>query len=308
MRSLRRLTAVTFIGTALLLALLLITGFFRNRMMSEYSAIVDESESTIFFYATIREQATVGLLSKNPTQLLAAAREVEQLHGRYTNMLDNRLIPTQYKLSFLQKIDLEQIVILLKLMAEKPTDFDLALKIQSHLRQINNQFLQFDRIVISEMRNRVMRYQKSALVLMGFIILLTNFTLIMLYKKSVRPLITLAEQTNLAMRDKTSLQLSDEKKSSAEVRQLISSFNELLQTSTVQSSNTTPSRKEAEFSVTVNEVTNSLNGIINYSQLLADYFKAENVGVEQQKILYKIIENGEKGAEILQKTLHGGQV
>lgn len=308
MRSLRRLSAVTFLSTALLLATLIITGFSQNRLMSDYSAIVKESESTIFFYSTIREQTTEGLLSKDPTQLLAAAREIEQLHGRYTDMLDNSLIPGQYKLSFLQKIDLEQVVIHLKNMVETPSNNTLALKILSQLRQINNQFLQFDRVVLSEMKNRVMRYQKKALVLMGVIIFLTSFTLIILYKKSVKPLVNLAKQTHQALTDNTPLQLEDEKKSSVEVRTLITSFNQLLQSPKETGSNSaTPSRREAEFSTIVNEVTNRLNGIINYSQLLADYCEAEKVGGEQKKILYKIIENGEKSAEILQKSLHGGE-
>jgi hypothetical protein len=307
MRSLRRLSAVTFLSTALLLAMLIITGYSQNSLMSDYSAIVKESESTIFFYSTIREQTTQGLLSQNPTQLLAASREMEQLYGRYTAMLDNNLIPSQYKLSFLQKIDLEQVAIHLKNMAETPANTKLSLKILSQLRLINNQFLQFDRIVISEMKHRVMQYQKNALVLMGLIISLTGFTLIILYKKSVKPLINLAEQTSQALIDRTPLQLEDEKKSSVEVRTLITSFNQLLQATKETSSNSTmPSRREAEFSAIVNEVTNRLNGIINYSQLLADYCEAEKVGDEQKKILYKIIENGEKSAEILQKSLHGG--
>jgi hypothetical protein len=309
MRSLRRLSAFTFLCTAVLLAMLIVTGYSQNSLMNAYSSIVKESESTIFFYSTIREQTTEGLLSQNPTQILAAAREMEQLNGKYTAMLDNRLIPGQYKLSFLQKIDLEQLVIHLKNVAESPADTNLALKVLSQLRQINSQLLQFDRIVISEMRNRVMRYQKRALVLMGLIIFLTSFTLIILYKKSVKPLVNLAEQTNQSLTDNTPLQLEDERKSSVEVRTLITSFNQLLQALQKSSSNTViPNHREAEFSGIVNEVTNRLNGIINYSQLLADYCEAEKIGGEQKKILYKIIENGEKSAEILQKSLHGGEV
>jgi len=307
MRSLRRLSGVTFLGTALLLGALVLTGIRQNSLMSDYSTIVKESESTIFLYATIREQATEGLLSRDPTPLLGAAKEFEQLQGRYTAMLDNHLIPGQYKLSFLQDLDLEQVVINLRNLAEKPANEDLILTIISHLRQINKQFLQFDRIVVSEMRNRVMQYQKRGLVLMGLIIFLTCFTLIILYLKSVKPLIDLAAQAEQAIQDGTPLELKEEKKSSVEVRALITSFNQLLQKPEVAiSDDLTYKRREAEFSAIVNEVINRLNGIINYSQLLADYCDAEEMGEEQKQILYKIIENGEKCAVILQKGLHGG--
>ena len=308
MRSLRRLSLITFLGTAVLLAVLVVTGFRQNSLMSDYSTIVKESESTIFFYSTIREQTTEGLLARAPTQLLAAAREVEQLQGRHTAMLDNRLIPTQYKLSFLQNLDLEQLVIDLRNLAENASDSDLMLKIIGQLRQINTQFLQFDRIVVSEMRNRVMQYQKRGLVLMGLIICLTSFSLIILYQKAVKPLVSLAAQTKQALSDGTPLSLNGEKKSSMEVKTLKDSFNQLLQNPMETNSySLTHNRREAEISAIINEVTNRLNGIINYSQLLADYCEAKEVGGEQKDILYKIIENGEKSAAILQKGLGTGK-
>ncbi|MBU0942957.1 MAG: hypothetical protein KJ804_07110 [Proteobacteria bacterium] len=309
MRSLRRLSAISFLGTALLLAALVLTGFRQNILMSDYSIIVKESESTIFLYATIREQATEGLLSRDSTKLLGAAKEFEHLHGRYTSMLDNHLIPSQYKLSFLQELDLEQVVINLRNLAENTGSEELILKTISQLRQINKQFLQFDRIVVNEMRNRVMQYQKRGLVLMGLIILLTCSTLIILYRKSVKPLIDLAAQTEMARKDGKPLQLKEEKKWSVEVRALITSFNELLQKpKEINSDSLTHNRREAEFSAIVNDVTNRLNGIINYSQLLVDYCEVEEVADEQRQILHKIIENGEKSALILQKGLHGGDV
>ncbi len=304
MRSLRRLSFLTFLTTAILLAVLVFTGFRQNSLMSDYSAIVKESESTIFFYSTIREQTTEGLLSRTPTQLLAAAREIEKLQGRYTAMLDNRLIPTQYKLSFLQNLDLEQLVIDLRNLAEDGNDNDLTLKIIGQLRQINSQFLQFDRIVVGEMRNRVMQYQKSGLVLMGLIIVLISFSLIILYQKAVKPLVSLAAQTEQALADGTPLTLKDDQKSSIEVKTLARTFNQLLQNPIETTSySLTNNRREAEISAIINEVTNRLNGIINYSQLLADYCEAKEVGGEQKNILYKIIENGEKSAAILQKGL-----
>ena len=304
MRSLRRLSFITFLTTAVLLAVLVLTGFRQNSLMSDYSTIVKESESTIFFYSTIREQTTEGLLSRTPAQLLAAAQEIEKLQGRYTAMLDNRLIPSQYKLSFLQNLDLEQLVLDLRNLSENSNDNDLTLKIIGQLRQINSQFLQFDRIVVSEMRNKVMQYQKSGLVLMGFIIVLTSFSLIILYQKAVKPLVSLAVQTEQALSDGTPLTLKDEQKSSVEVKALAENFNQLLQNPTETTSyGLTNNRREAEISAIINEVTNRLNGIINYSQLLADYCETKEVDSEQKNILYKIIENGEKSAAILQKGL-----
>ena len=304
MRLLRKLSTVTFLSTALLLGMLVFIGIRQNTLTSDYSTIVKESESTIFLYATIQEQATEGLLSRNPSQLLSAAKEFEQLQGRYVAMLDNRLIPSQYKLSFLQELDLGRVVINLRNLAENPINEDLILKIISQLRQMNKQFLQFDRIVVNEMRDRVMQYQKRALVLMGVIICLTCFSLIILYLKSVKPLIDMATQAEQALLDGTPLTLGKEGKSSVEVRTLITAFNQLLQKPKEESPDDLRyNRRETEFSAIINEATNRLNGIINYSQLLVDYCETENVGGEQKQILCKIIQDGEKCAVILRKGL-----
>lgn len=304
MRSLRRLSTVTFLGTALLLGALVLTGIRQNILTSNYGTIVKESESTIFLYATIQEQATEGLLSRDPLQLLSAAKEFEQLQSSYLAMLDNRLIPSQYKLSFLQELDVGRVVINLRNLAENTTNEDLILKIISQLRQMNKQFLQFDRIVVNEMRDKVMQYQKRALVLMGMIIILTCFSLIKLYLKSVKPLINLATQAEQALLNDTRLELEKEGKNSVEVRALITSFNQLLQRTKEESSDDlTYNRREKEFSAIINEATNRLNGIINYSQLLADHCEAEKVDDEQTQILHKIIKNGEECAVILRKGL-----
>ncbi len=306
MKSLHRLSRVTFLGIALLLGILVLTGFFQNNLMDNYHTIVEESEGTIFLYATIREQATEGLLFRDAASLSSAAKEFEKLYARHTSMLDNHLIPSQYKLSFLRDLDLEQVVINMKNLAEKPDDEDLIKKITIQLRQITKQFLQFDRIIISEMRNKVMQHQKRALILMGLIIALTSFTLITLYQKSVKPLLNLTTQVEQTLEKGEFPDIVEEKNSSVEVQALITSLNQLLHLHQENSPSDLPhNQRETEFAAIVNEVTNGLNGIINYSQLLADYCESENVDDEQKQILYKIIRTGEKSAAILQKGLHG---
>lgn len=286
--------------------MLVFTGFQQNSLINSYNTIVEESERTIFLYATIREQTTEGLLSRDSALLLASATEFGKLNEIYISMLDNHLIPSQYKLSFLKDLDLELVVVNLKNLALKPDNEQLKLKILNQLRQINKQFLQFDRIVIGEMKTRVMRHQKSALILMGFIVALTCFTLIILYQKSVTPLLNLAGQAAQAQADGAFITLASEKNNSVEINALISSINQLLELRGKKSPITFPDKgREAEFSAIVNEVINGLNGIINYAQLLTDYGAVEKLGDEQNEVLAKIIKTAEKSAVILQKYLHG---
>jgi hypothetical protein len=117
-------------------------------------------------------------------------------------------------------------------------------------------------------------------------------------------LIDIATQAEQALVAGTPITLEKEEKSSTEIRTLATVFNQLLQKPTEESADElTHMRRESEFSAIINEATNRLNGIINYSQLLADYCETANVGGEQKQILCKIIQNGEKCAEVLRKGL-----
>lgn len=304
MRTLRRFSAVTLTCSAILLALLVIVGFRQNNLALDYNTIVQESERTIFLFATIQDQATQGLLSRDQSELNAVAKEFEQLQSRYISLLDNKLIPTQYKLSVIKELDFGRVVVNLRNIAEKPANNEFIMQIIGQLRLMNKQFLQFDRIVVNGMRNKVMDYQKTALILMGIIITLTSFSLIMLYLNSVQPLIYLAKQTDRAQRDGTPLELGNAGWSCVEIGAIVAAFNLLLKNNTRKDPDELAyNRREAEFSAIINEATNRLNGIINYSQLLADSCEMGIFGGDQKQILKKIIQNGELCALILRKGI-----
>jgi len=291
-------------GTALLLAALVLAGLRQNTLALDYRAIVQESESTIFLYTTIQDQAIQGLLSRDQTQLLGTAKELEQLQSRYVALLDNSLIPAQYKLSFLQELDFGRMVVNLRNLAEKSANDDLILQIVGQLRLMNKQFLQFDRIVVNEMRNRVMEYQKIALILMGMIISLACYSLIIIYLNAVKPIIILARQAEQALLNNTPLSVGKAGTKSTEVSTVVTAFNQLLQKRTKKEPDDLAcKRREAEFSAIINEATNRLNGIINYSQLLADSSSMENAVDEQKQIIEKIIHSGEQCAVILRKGI-----
>jgi hypothetical protein len=304
MRSLRRFIAVTLFSTAVLLSALVAAGIRQNNLSNDYSTIVQESESVIFLYTTIQDQVTQGLFSRDQPQILGATKELEQLQSRYIALLDSPLIPSQYKLSFLQELDFGRMVVSLRNLAEKPSNDELIMQIIGQVRLMNKQFLQFDRVVVNGMRNRILEYQKIALVLMGMIISLASYSLIILHRNAVKPLITLAIHTEQALLDGTPVHVDKAGGSSVEVKAVISAFNQILQKNTIEDpDHLSFKRRESEFFAIINEATNRLNGIINYSQLLADSSDIENTNKEQIKIIEKIIHNGEQCAVILRKGI-----
>lgn len=304
MRSLRRLGALTLMGTAILLAALVLTGLRHNSLDQDYRAIVQESEATIFFYTTIQDQIVLGLISADQSALLGAAKELEQLQSRCVALLDNPLIPAEYKLFFLKELDFGGMIVNLRNLADKPAQNELLLQITGQLRLLNKQFLQFDRIVVNNMRNRVMEYQKIALILMGMIIFLVCYSLIILHLHAVKPLVNLARATEKAVADRSSLHLGKGGGKSFEINNVVAAFNLLMERLATREPDDLPYyKREAEFSAIINEATNQLNGIINYAQLLADSSDLESAGSKQGEVIEKIIESGEQCAVILRKGI-----
>jgi hypothetical protein len=304
MQSLRRFNIAIFSIIALLLATLVVTGFRKHNRAFDYSAIVQESESTIFLYTTIQDQATEALLSRDRSQLFAAAKEFEQLQSRYTALLDNPLISTQYKLSFIRDLDLGRVVVGLRTLAEKPANDELTLQTMAQVRHINKQFLQFDRIVINEMRSRVMEYQKIALIIMGAIVSLACFSLIVLYLKSVKPLTALSSQVDKALQHGLPINIDTASASSVEVRSIINGINHLIQRNTPEGYDPQSlARREAEISTLINETVNRVNGIINYAQVLMDSIASNTDEINQQELLNKIVHTGEQCAVTLRKSI-----
>jgi len=304
MQSLRRFNIALFSIIALLLAALVVTGFRKQNMAFDYDAIVQESESTIFLYTTVQDQVMEALLSRDRSQLFAAAKEFEQLQSRYTALLDNALISIQYKLSFMRDLDLGRVIVNLRTLAEKPESDELTMQTMRQLRHINKQFLQFDRIVVNEMRSRVMNFQKTALIIMGAIISLACFGLVVLYLKSVKPLTAISARAEQALRDGRPLNMDISGKACVEVRSLLSAMNHLAQSASENGHDSLAnSRREAEISTVINEATNRINGIINYAQLLMDSQAMAANEVDQQEILAKIIKHGEQCAVILRKGI-----
>jgi hypothetical protein len=265
---------------------------------------VQECESTIFLYTTIHDQAIQGLFSRDPAQIVGAAKEFEQLKSRYLALLDNPFIPTQYKLSFLQNLDVGQVVVNLRNLAEKPTNNELMIQIMAQLRLMNKQFLQFDRIVVNGMKNGVMEYQKAALVVMGLLISLTSLSLVLLYLHAIKPLVTLARQSEQALLDSKPLDVGKAGKGNREINTVIAAFNQVLQKDRQElPDDLALKRREAAFSAIINEATNRLNAIINYAQLLADACESEHMCGDHKQILEKIMQHGEQCAVILRRGI-----
>ncbi len=291
MYSLKRLVWSSFLVVAVLLAGIIVLGGYQYRLAGAYSQVIDQNESTLFHFMTIRETITETLISRNWELLERIVGDVDKLNTELSRLKENKLVSAELKLALVDKIDLTGLAILMRQVINDPDKIKLSKQLQEQLRSISDYLLQYDRIIVGQARERIVNFQRVVIGALGLIISLASFSLILLYRNTVSPLLQLSrrlQSENFEIDD-----LSLEQPVVKEVADLAAAIEQLALRSSDRSSQESEGRDvQALLAETVNETTNRLNGIINYAQLLYDSADQLQLTEEQLTMLQKIIDSG----------------
>lgn len=288
-------------GVTALLAMVIILGIRQYQLTERYNTIISQSEMMIFQFSTIREQITTALIEKDWEKIVNAADHLKELNSSVARFQENTLIPSEYRLDMARQIDLAGLVIASKEILSNGDEITKSLLLQDKLRTLADYLLQFDRIIVSQMRAKLVQFQTIMIGALGAVICLISFSLIFLYKKAMIPLIRLTAQTE----DLQVLEngLVYDKYACTEVATFADSVNNLLRhISENQIPGTNTQGHSEQLATIINESNNLSNGIINYAQLLKDSYREADIGTEETKILQSIIEAAERIA-LLNKNI-----
>ncbi|MBA3005868.1 MAG: hypothetical protein KKB91_02835 [Proteobacteria bacterium] len=300
MYSLKKAGYLAFISVACLLAFVVLLGFRQYQLTGQYNTIITQSEESIFQFATLREQITASLIENDWDKVVSASRDLNDMNSSLIRLQENELIPTEFKLDMAKQVDLSGLAISTKNSIAAEDKIAHSLNLQHQMRQLADYLLRFDRIIVSQMRAKVVHFQTIMIGALGTIICIISFSLILLYQKTVLPLIHLSEQARED--DILTTGFSYNSETCTEIAELTDTVNKLLQQPhSEQREDNSPKKHDEKLAAIINEGTNLSNGIINYAQLLSDSFQETTVTVEEKDILNKIIIAGERVAEILKK-------
>lgn len=301
MYSLKKIGYFSFISVACLLAFVVLLGFRQFQLTEQYNKIITQSEESIFQFATIREQITASLIENDWNKVVAASRELKELNSTLVHLQENDLIPTEYKLDMAKQVDLSGLAISSKDIVAAENKVTYSLNLQRQMRALADYLLQFDRIIVSQMRAKVVRFQTIMIGALGTIICIISFSLILLYQKTILPLIHLSEQTKEDGFASKGFNHNGPD-TCVELAEMTEVINGLLQhRQSENGENESLKKHDLQLAAIINEGTNLSNGIINYAQLLSDSFQETTVTAEEKDILAKIIFSGERIADILKK-------
>jgi hypothetical protein len=301
MNSLKKTGYIAFVAVAILLIVVILLGFRQYLLTGQYNTIIRQSEESIFQFSTIRERITESLITQDWDKAAAASQEFKDLNATLVRLQESDLIPPEYKLDMAKQIDLSGLAITSRNINTTEDKVAHSLKLQNQMRTLADYLLQFDRIIVSQMRAKVVHFQTTMIGSLGIIICIISFTLILLYQKALIPLFHLADQVSAEDLHEQDFKTSGS--TCAEIRKLSETLAELSQQQNPDTGKgESPVKQDQQIAAIINEGTNLSNGIINYAQLLSDSFEEKCEGTTEEKIILgKIIAAGERIAAILRK-------
>lgn len=301
MYSLKKLSLFAFIGVTILLVFVVVLGVRQYQLTAGYNNIIKQSEETIFQFSTIREQITTSLIERDWEKIVIAADQFKKLNSSLVRLQENTLIPGEYRLDMAKQVDLSGLAISSRKITSSSDKNSHSLLLQDQMRVLAEYLMRFDRIIVSQMRAKVVQFQTMMIGALGTVICLISFSLILLYKKTVLPLLRLSVQVE----DPEILAKGFNIDNDACTE--IALFTELVNSLFMTTQNSSTSENSfhplnEQLSTIINESTNLANGIINYAQLLADSYREVEMGKEETMILKSIIEAAERIA-VLNKEI-----
>jgi len=296
-RSLKKMGYISFIGLASLLILVIIFSIRQYQLTDRYIAISTQSEEMIFQFSTIREQIITSLIKRDWDQIINTADQLKILNSTLARLQENTLIPGEYRLHMAKQVDLSGLAIASKEILSSKDKIAHSLNVQNKMRILAEYLIQFDRIIVSQMRAKVVQFQTIMIGALGTIICLISFSLLFLYKKTMLPLFHIIRQTeNPAV---LTSGINHNNDACSEIATFIDAVNNLLKKNRSQSNeNAKQQPRNEQLATIINESNNLSNGIINYAQLLADSYREVGIGKEETKILQNIIHAAERVAQL----------
>lgn len=302
MISLRKILFTVFCAVAALLTMVVFLGLLQYRFTHDYDTIIYQGEKILFRFDTLRELLTRSMLAGTTADVEDVAGKIDAMNVELNRLLENPLVPGEYKLALINQVDLPGMALLARKVAQDPEDSKTVLQLHDQLRSLADNLMQFHRVLTGQMKTRLIRFQGLAIGALTLIIASVSLLVLFLYQKALMPLLSLGKSLQ-----QTSLRepLPVDAKACREIAELTEKINELILEGAYAASRSEDGRGRFSFSPQeLNSLSNSLNGIMNYTQLVIDECE-KNQEEEHLEILLKIRDSSEKMGSIVQNKTGG---
>ena len=228
--TLKKTINIAAITITVILVVLLTLGGRQYQLYNKQAQIIVQSEQLLFQYATVREHIIESLVTGQHNHLPSIATEVEALHAKISQIVQNANIPDEYKLTFVNEVDLASIVLLLRQAGSGPVEEAKLRQLNRETRILGERLMLFDRVLMNYAKRKVIAFQSIIIGAMALVIFVIVNFLVRGQRSVVNPLIELVRQVKEVTQGSKSEISLKMKNISGEVSNLAEAFHKLLLT------------------------------------------------------------------------------
>ncbi|MFZ5765397.1 MAG: sensor histidine kinase [Thermodesulfobacteriota bacterium] len=185
--------AVYLVVMAALIALLSL-GIRQYQLYHQHESIISRTESLIFQFSIIREHVADALLDCTQIKLTGISEEMEKLNSNLGDILSNRNISDEYKLTFLNSIDLPGIILLLRKIEAGSNEEESIRNLNREMRTLGERLILFDRLLVNNAKERLIGFQNIIIGSTAFVVFLLVTVLMLFHRQLILPVLQLVRQ------------------------------------------------------------------------------------------------------------------
>jgi signal transduction histidine kinase len=210
------------------LVILLSQGVRQYQLYHQHEAIISQTESLIFQFSIIREHVSEALLEDGQqSKLTGISTEMEKLNSNLAAILSEKNIGDEYKLPFLNSIDLPGIILLLRKIESGEGEIENKRNLNSEMRTLGERLLLFDRVLVNNSKKKLIGFQNIIIGSATFVVFLLVTVLTLFHRQLIVPLLQLVNQSSEAASGQSSgIRINSPSK---ELTNLTGSMSELLE-------------------------------------------------------------------------------
>ncbi len=300
--SLKRVFSLFTFATIGLLVLVILLAGKQYLLYRQCDKLVDSSQHLLFQFTGIKEHINETLLQDKTLNNAEIIKEIQTLDSDLTLILEDVLIPEEFKLTFISQVDLVNLTVTLRNIQndDKATGSEYPAKLTTQLRQIHSKLTAFNQLITRYTQKQLLGLHRALVGLLAIIIAMVSIMLMVINQYITSPIIHYCRAIFPEEKDTISLftlhksienmaTQQPQEKSVQPNKKNIAELSRLYRNSSIGNM----------FGGISNELTNRSNGIINYTQALLDLSDDLQLDHDTKTLLQKLFIEEKKMAELL---------
>jgi len=302
--SLKRIFSLFTVTTIVLLFIVIFFAGKQYFLFRHCEKLVDSSQHLLFQFTGIKEHINETLLSNGTLNTPEINKEIQSLDSQLQHILEDILIPEEFKLNFISQLDLVNITVALRNLQNSTPQInnEQLATLSAQLRNINSKLTGFHELISRYTQTQLLGLHKALVGILSIVIALVSIMLLTINRYITSPILHYCrtrspretEPVTLFSLHKTIETLADHP-----VTGVVASPDDSLELTRLYRYSSIGHLLGG----LSHELTNISNGILNYTQAIIDLSNDSNLDADSRQLLHKLFVEEKKMSQLLSNMI-----